>query len=134
PEILPRLIALARSGAQGIGDRLKDRIAADHGIARRQDVVPVEQLTTEWEAVKQACRRVLVRHGFVGPLADEAAGRIDALVDDAIGYTLRGYYQRELDTLRGRGLERRDAPYEDRRRGGDRRDPNNGSGPGNAEP
>jgi hypothetical protein len=133
PEILPRLLNLARSGALAIDDRLKDRIAVDHGFARREDVVPVEQLSEEWEAVKQACQRVLARHGFVGPLAEEATQRVDSLIDDAIGYTLRGYYQRELDTLRGRGLERRDTREEDRRQGGDRRDPSNGSGGGNAE-
>ncbi len=127
PEILPRLLHLARSGAVEIDDRLKERIAADHGFARRKDVVPVEQLSEEWEAVKQACQRVLARHGFVGPLAEEASRRVDALIDDAIGYTLRGYYQRELDTLRGRGLERRDTRDEDRRQSGDRRDPGNGS-------
>lgn len=128
PEILPRLLNLARAGAREIDDRLRVRIAADHGFARREDVVPVEQLSEEWEAVKQACQRVLARHGFVGPLAEEASRRIDALIDDAIGYTLRGYYQRELDTLRGRGLERRDARDEDRRQSGDRRDPDNGLG------
>jgi hypothetical protein len=133
PEILPRLLNLARSGALAIDDRLKDRIAVDHGFARREDVVPVEQLSEEWEAVKQACQRVLARHGFVGPLAEEAGRRVDALIDDAIGYTRRGYYQRELDTLRGRGLERRDTRDEDRRQSGDRRDPGNGSDGGNAE-
>lgn len=127
PEILPRLLTLARSGAADINDALRERIAVDHGFARRKDVVPVEQLAEEWEALKQACQRVLARHGFVGPLAEEAAQRIDVLIDDAIGYTLRGYYQRELDTLRGRGLERRDQREDDRRQGGDRRDPNNGS-------
>lgn len=127
PEILPRLLALARSGAVEIDDNLKQRIAVDHGFARREDVVPVEQLAAEWEALKQACQRVLSRHGFVGPLAEEASRRIDVLIDDAIGYTLRGYYQRELDTLRGRGLERREAREEDRRQGGDRRDPSNRS-------
>jgi hypothetical protein len=127
PEILPRLLTLARSGAVEINDALKGRIAVDHGFARREDVVPVEQLAEEWEALKQACQRVLTRHGFVGPLAEEAIQRIDVLIDDAIGYTLRGYYQRELDTLRGRGLERRDQREDDRRQRGDRRDPDNGS-------
>lgn len=127
PEILPRLLTLARSGAAEINDELKQRIAMDHGFARREDVVPVEQLAEEWEALKQACQRVLTRNGFVGPLAEEATRRIDVLIDDAIGYTLRGYYQRELDTLRGRGLERRGQREEDRRKGGDRRDPGNGS-------
>ena len=127
PEILPRLLTLARSGAVEINEALKQRVAVDHGSARREDVVPVEQLAEEWESLKQACQRVLTRHGFVGSLAEEATHRIDALIDDAIGYTLRGYYQRELDTLRGRGLERRDQRDEDRRQGGDRRDPDNGS-------
>jgi hypothetical protein len=128
PEILPRLFVLARSSAAEIDDDLKQRIAGDHGFARREDVVPVEQLAEEWQALKQACKRVLTRHGFVGPLAEEATQRIDLLIDDAIGYTLRGYYQRELDTLRGRGLERRDTRDDDRRQGGNRRDPDNGFG------
>ncbi len=127
PEILPRLFTLARSGAVEIDDDLKQRIAVDHGFARRKDIVPVEQLAAEWAALKQACQRVLARHGFVGSLAEEAARRIDLLVDDAIGYTLRGYYQSELDTLRGRGLERREPREEDRRQGGDRRYPDSGS-------
>jgi hypothetical protein len=122
PEIIPRLLTLARSGAVEIDDGLKQRISADHGVARREDVVPVPKLAEEWEALKQACVRILARNGFVGVAAEEATQRIDLLIDDAIGYTLRGYYQRELDTLRGRGLERRDAPGEDRRQGGDRRD------------
>jgi hypothetical protein len=134
PEILPRLLTLARSGAVEIDDELKQRIAMDHGFARREDVVPVEQLAEEWEALKQACHRVLTRNGFVGPLAEEATRRIDVLIDDAIGYTLRGYYQRELDTLRGRGLERRDQREEDRRRGGDRRGTNSASDISEIEP
>lgn len=133
PEILPRLLTLARSDAMEIDDLLKERIAADHGSARREDVVPVDHLGEEWMAVKQACRRVLARDGFVGPLADEALQRVDTLIDDAIGYTLRGYYQRELDTLRGRGLERRDSREDDRRQNGDRRDSGNGSDPDDAE-
>lgn len=131
PVILPRLIALARSGAVEIDDELKQRISADHGVARREDVIPVASLADEWAALKLACVRVLTRDGFVGPLADEATQRIDVLIDDAIGYTLRGYYQQELDTLRGRGLERRDSPDEDRRQGGDRRDA--GTSPGDEQ-
>jgi hypothetical protein len=47
--------------------------------------------------------------------------RLDVLVDDAVGYTLRGYYRPELDSLRGRGLERRESS--DRRSGStDRRE------------
>jgi hypothetical protein len=89
----------------------------------------VASLSEEWEALKEACLRVLTRNGFVGTLADEASQRIDALIDDAIGYTLRGYYQPELDTLRGRGLDRRDSSEEDRRHGGSgRRDGDASSG------
>jgi hypothetical protein len=51
--------------------------------------------------------------------------RVEVLIDDAIGYTLRGYYHEELQSLRGRGLERRENDQQDRRSGfGDRRDPN----------
>lgn len=133
PEILPRLLTVARSGAVEIDEHLKHRIAVDHGSARREDVVPVEQLAEEWEALKQACQRVLTRHGFVGSLAEEATRRMDLLIDDAIGYTLRGYYQRELDSLRGRGLERREPREDDRRQGSDRRDPNNESSGGETD-
>lgn len=128
PEIFPRLLTLARSGAAEIDDGLKQQISADHGVPRREDVIPVASLTEEWEALKQACMRVLTRNGFVGTLADEASRRIDVLIDDAIGYTLRGYYQPELDTLRGRGLDRRDSPEEDRRGSGGRRNGDASSG------
>ncbi|MBX6330471.1 MAG: hypothetical protein IRY91_01355 [Gemmatimonadaceae bacterium] len=121
PEILPTLIRGAQSGATQLDDKLRDRIAREHGLSRRADAVPVRSVAEEWDAVKRACARVLARRGVVGRGAEEAQRRVDALVDDAIGYTLRGYYQSELDTLRGRGLERRDASNEDRRRGGDRR-------------
>jgi hypothetical protein len=71
--------------------------------------------------LKRACRRVLEAHGITDGEADRAMERLEILVDDAVGYTLRGYYAPELDSLRGRGLERREAP--DRRRGvPDRRD------------
>jgi hypothetical protein len=58
---------------------------------------------------------VLDAHGIANGDADRAMERLDILVDDALGYTLRGYYAPELDSLRGRGLERREAS--DRRRG-----------------
>jgi hypothetical protein len=121
PVIVPRLVALARSGATIIDEELKERIAREHGITRRADAVPVAMIAEEWGALKRACAQVLARHGFVGSLADDAMQRFEILVDDAIGYTLRGYYAQELDTLRGRGLERRDATPGDRRHGGDRR-------------
>lgn len=118
PEILPRLIRLARAGATDVDDELKERIARDHGGARREDDVPVAALALEWDALKRACAQVLARDGFVNGEAEAALRRMDTLIDDAIGYTLRGYYQAELDTLRGRGLERREGEGKDRRRGG----------------
>jgi hypothetical protein len=121
PVIVPRLVVLARSGATIVDEELKECIAHDHGLTRRADAVPVTMIAEEWGALKHACAVVLARHGFVGALADDAMRRIEVLVDDAIGYTLRGYYAQELDTLRGRGLERRDSPQGDRRHGGDRR-------------
>ncbi|HEX6533087.1 MAG TPA: hypothetical protein VF041_00735 [Gemmatimonadaceae bacterium] len=121
PEILPRLIRLARTGAMEVDDDLKERIARDHGVPRREDDVPVDTVALEWDALKRACAHVLARDGFVHGPAEEALRRIDLLIDDAIGFTLRGYYQPELDQLRGRGLERREAEGEDRRRTGDRR-------------
>jgi len=121
PVIVPRLLVLARSGATIVDEELKERIAREHGITRRTDAVPVTMIAEEWGALKRACTVVLARHGFVGPLADDTMRRIEVLVDDAIGYTLRGYYAQELDTLRGRGLERRDSAQSDRRHGGDRR-------------
>lgn len=122
PEILPRLIRLAQTGAVQMDDDLRDRIAREHGGARRADAVPVTSVAAEWDAVKRACAQVLARDGFLSGEAEEALRRVDVLVDDAVGYTLRGYYQPELDTLRGRGLERRDRQSDDRRRGGDRRE------------
>jgi hypothetical protein len=121
PVIVPRLVVLARSGATIVDEELKERIARDHGTTRRADAVPVTMIAEEWGAFKHACTVVLARHGFVGALVDDAMRRIEVLVDDAIGYTLRGYYAQELDTLRGRGLERRDSAQRDRRHGGDRR-------------
>jgi hypothetical protein len=50
-----------------------------------------------------------------------ALHRLDCLIDDAIGFSLRGYYAPELDSLRGRGLERRGEPGDRRRGDGDRR-------------
>ena len=121
PEILPRLIRLARAGATHIDDVLQDRIAREHGELRREDAIPVSAVAEEWQALKRACAQVLARNGYVDADATLALDRLDTLIDDAIGYTLRGYYREELNTLRGRGLERRDASRADRRRGGDDR-------------
>ncbi len=120
-EILPKMLRLARSGATHIDDPLRELIADAHGHFRRADGVPPVAVTEEWAYLKRACRRVLDAHGVDNGEAERAMERLDVLVDDAVGYTLRGYYRPELDSLRGRGLERREIP--DRRRGvADRRE------------
>jgi len=116
PEILPRLIRLARNGANEIDEELKERISGDHGGARREDDVPLSAVAEEWSHLKRACWRVLGRNGFVDDARAGAMQRLDPLIDDALGHTLRGYYREELDSLRGRGLERRDKVGD--RRGG----------------
>jgi hypothetical protein len=121
PEILPKLVRLASGGAVEVDEELKERIAREHGFARREDEVPIEGVTEEWHALKRACRRVLARHGIVQGLADDVMIRLELLIDDAVGYTLRGYYREELDTLKGRGLERRDRGGDRRRGSGNRR-------------
>lgn len=121
PEILPKVLRLARAGATHIDEPLRVLIADAHGQFRRDDGVPLTSVTEEWAFLKRACRRVLEAHGVDDCDSDRAMERLDILVDDAVGYTLRGYYRPELDSLRGRGLERRETPE---RRGGntDRRD------------
>jgi hypothetical protein len=121
PEILPKMLRLARSGATHIDDDLRQVIAEAHGHFRRVDGIPLTSVTEEWVFLKRACRSVLDEHGINDGEADRAMERLDVLIDDAVGYTLRGYYRPELDSLRGRGLERRERS--DRRRGIlDRRD------------
>jgi hypothetical protein len=121
PEILPQLLRLARSGATHIDDPLREVIANAHGHFRRVDGVPLTSVTEEWAFVKRACRTVLDAHGVNHGEMERAMERLDILIDDAVGYTLRGYYRPELDSLRGRGLERRETP--NRRRGiADRRE------------
>ena len=115
PEILPRMLRLARASVTHIDDPLRELIANAHGQFRRADGVPLASVTEEWAYLKRACRYVLDAHGITNGDADRAMERLDILVDDAVGYTLRGYYQPELDSLRGRGLERRESP--DRRSG-----------------
>ena len=115
PEILPKMLRLARSGATHVDDSLRELIAEAHGHFRRIDGVPLTSVTEEWAYLKRACRQVLDAHGVEKFDADRAMERLDILVDDAVGYTLRGYYRPELDSLRGRGLERREVS--DRRRG-----------------
>jgi hypothetical protein len=108
PEILPKMLRHARSGATHIDDSLRELIAEAHGHFRRVDGIPLMSVTEEWAHLKRACRRILDTHGINGDEADRAMERLDLLIDDAVGYTLRGYYRPELDSLRGRGLERRE--------------------------
>jgi hypothetical protein len=115
PEIVPKLVRLARAGATHIDDPLRDLIADAHGQFRRDDGLPLVSVTEEWVYLKHACRHVLDANGIIDGEADRTMERLDILVDDAVGYTLRGYYRPELDSLRGRGLERREIP--DRRSG-----------------
>jgi hypothetical protein len=115
PEILPKMLRLSRAGVTHVDDSLRELIADAHGQFRRMDGVPLPAVAEEWVHLKSACRRVLEAHGIANGEAERAMERIEILVDDAVGYTLRGYYAPELDSLRGRGLERREAP--DRRSG-----------------
>ncbi|HEX5439147.1 MAG TPA: hypothetical protein VFW98_18485 [Gemmatimonadaceae bacterium] len=121
PEILPRLIRLARLGAPQLDDDVRRCIASEHGESRRADDMPIDWVAEEWSALKRACWQVLARHGFVNDTARPAMERLDILIDDAVGYTLRGYYRPELDTLKGRGLERREEQHDRRTRTEDRR-------------
>ena len=115
PEILPKLVRLAEAGTTHIDDSLRELIADAHGQFRRVDGMPLVSVTEEWVYFKHACRHVLDANGVTNGEADRAMERLDILVDDAVGYTLRGYYRPELDSLRGRGLERREVA--DRRSG-----------------
>lgn len=115
PEILPRLIRLARARAPQIDDDLRERIALEHGTSRREDAIPAGAVADEWHAVRRACADVLAMNGAPMDADDTQLATLDVLIDDAIGYTLRGYYRPELDSLRGRGLDRRETPAPDRR-------------------
>lgn len=108
PGILPSLIRLAMTGASHLDPELEETIAEEHGRARRADAVPIRGVAEEWNALEEACWRVLARHGVTSADAQAALRHLDVLVDDAIGYALRGYYRKELDSLKGRGLERRE--------------------------
>ena len=122
PEILPRLIRLAEAGAPHVDEELKVRITDEHGFVRREDAIPLLAVAEEWSYLTRACVNVLGRHGFADGTTAPVMQRLEVLIDDAIGYTLRGYYRPELDALRGKGLERRDSGVHDRRTGtGDRR-------------
>ena len=116
PEVLPKLFRLARAGCAELDVEVRRLVADAHGTPRRQDGLPLRAVADEWTLLQRACWAVLGRHGIPEPVARDAMARLEVLIDDAIGVTLRGYYAPELDALRGRGLERR-ASDEDRRSG-----------------
>lgn len=121
PEMLPKIFRLGKHGADRVDDDLSEFIAQHHGFHRREDQTPLAGIAEEWNHLKRACWKVLRRHTNDARLAAEAVRRLDALIDDAIGFSLRGYYAPELDQLRGRGLERRMAQGDRRQSSGDRR-------------
>lgn len=121
PEMLPRLFKLADAGTPQLDEELSEFIAREHGYFRRDDGVPLSALADEWNHLKRACWKVLIEKAVPEPRGAAALQRLDALFDDAIGFSLRGYYSPELDALRGRGLERRTGDVERRGDGGDRR-------------
>ena len=121
PEMLPRMFRLVVNGAPHVDHDLAEFIAREHGYFRRGDGVPLTALAYEWNHLRRACWTVMQRHRVDEPASLAALRRLDSLIDDAIGFSLRGYYAPEHESLRGRGLERRGAG--ERRRGdGDRRD------------
>ena len=121
PEILPRIIRAARNGDAHVDQSLSELIAKGHGFFRREDAVPLGAVAEEWTHVKHACWNVLRAHGVTETDALSAVRRLDMLVDDAVGHTLRGYYAPELDSLRGRGLERREGVGDRRMNSANRR-------------
>ncbi|HEU4630270.1 MAG TPA: hypothetical protein VFS08_11040 [Gemmatimonadaceae bacterium] len=121
PEILPRLFRLARDGAEELDVELRELVAASHGTDRRRDGLPLRAVADEWTQMQHACWLVLHRNQVSEDAARAALDRLDLLIDDAIGFTLRGYYTAELDALRGRGLDRRAGPEERRAGESDRR-------------
>src|SRR5688572_24354961 len=86
PDILPKMLRLARSGGTHIDDGLREVIADAHGHFRRVDGVPLTSVTEEWAYLKRACHSVLHAHGINNGDVDRAMERLDILVDDAVGY------------------------------------------------
>ena len=121
PEILPRIFRAARNGARQVDQPLSELLAKSHGYHRREDAIPLGAVAEEWSYVKHACWNVLRANGASESDALAVARCLDALIDDAVGHTLRGYYAPELDSLRGRGLERRDGSGDRRVNPSDRR-------------
>lgn len=121
PEILPRIFRAARGGDRQVDQPLAELIAKGHGFFRREDAVPLGAVAEEWSHVKHACWNVLRANGASEDVALAVIRRLDALIDDAVGHTLRGYYAPELDSLRGRGLERREGSGDRRASPSDRR-------------
>jgi hypothetical protein len=120
PEILPRLFQHAAEGTRAIDGELQQMISNAHGFFRREDAIPLAAVAEEFDLLKRACWKVLSTSNLSQQDISTALERLDILIDDATGYTLRGYYAPELDALRGRGLERRsarDLPPQDERRG-----------------
>lgn len=114
PEILPKLFRLAAEGHSQIDPSLSELIGEAHGFFRRADKIPLSAVAEEWNFVKRACWKVLQRAAVEEATAAAAMQRLDILCDDAIGFSLRGFYAPELNLLRGKGLERREG--EDERR------------------
>ena len=122
PEILPKMFRLAGTGAVRIDGDLSEVISEAHGFFRRGDGVPLVAVAEEWNYVKRACWKILSTAGVDAPTLSSAVQRLDILVDDAIGLSLRGYYAPELNELKGKGLERRDGIDERRTNTGNRRE------------
>lgn len=122
PEILPKIFRLAAQGYTQIDPTLSELIAEAHGFFRRSDKIPLAAVAEEWNFVKRACWKVLQGAAVDEVTASNAMQRLDILCDDAIGFSLRGFYAPELNALRGKGLERREAEDERRVNVGNRRD------------
>lgn len=122
PEILPKIFRLAAEGRTQIDPALSELIGEAHGFFRRSDRIPLAAVAEEWNFVKRACWKVLQRANVDEIAASTAMQRLDILCDDAIGFSLRGFYAPELNSLRGKGLERREGDAERRTNIANRRD------------
>lgn len=122
PEILPKMFRLAAQGNTQIDPDLSELIGEAHGYFRRSDKIPLAAVAEEWNFVKRACWKVLQRESVDEMTASTAMQKLDILCDDAIGFSLRGFYAPELNALRGKGLERREGEGERRTNISNRRD------------